>query len=80
MSPAHVLASRECEIPPEAPDGVITDFTVSAYKPGTVSVWINGFRRVASLDTGFDELPPTTIRMKEPPFAGDTVEVQFEPA
>lgn len=79
----HVMIKGlpECETPPETPDGVITDFTTTvAYKPGTVSVWINGMRLQADLDTGFTESPPQTVSMKEPPLTGDTIAVQFEPA
>jgi hypothetical protein len=34
----------------------------------------------ADLDTGFTEFDSTTVRMKEAPLAGDTIELQFEPA
>ncbi len=61
------------------PDGVTTDFSTSqAYKSGTVSVWVNGQRRVASLDNGFTEAGGTTITLKEVPLSGDTLQAEYE--
>ena len=69
------------EVPPETPDGIITDFTTTVpYKPGTISVWINGQRKLASLDDGFTEAPPTTVSMKIPLLTDDTVMLEFEAA
>lgn len=64
------------------PDGVVTAFATSQpYKPGTVSLWLNGVRKVAAWDDGFDENEDgTTIDLKEPPLAGDSVVAEYEPA
>ena len=80
MAPAQILRNLpEIEVPPETPNGVITDFTVTKiYVPGTVSVWLNGMRLQADLETGFIEIPPQTVRMKEAPVLDDTIEVQYE--
>lgn len=62
------------------PNGVNTDFQTSvAYKSGTVSVWLNGIRLVDELDTGFLELGGNTIRMKEAPLTGDSIQAMYEP-
>lgn len=62
------------------PDGVNTDFQTSVtYKSGTVSVWLNGIRLVAELNTGFLELGGNTIRMKEAPLPGDSIQAMYEP-
>lgn len=69
------------ETPAEIPDGIRTDFSTSTdFVPGTVSVWINGVRKVATLDDGFEEIPPSVVRLKEPPVDGDVVAVRYEQA
>ncbi len=61
------------------PDGVIVDFQTSQpYRAGSVSVWVNGFRLDPNWDTGFDELGGSTIRMKEAPLQGDSLQAQYE--
>lgn len=63
------------------PDGVTTDFSCSQpYVPDSVSVWVNGRRKVDFLDDGFLELGGTTIRLKIAPLTGDTVQAQFDVA
>lgn len=69
------------ERPSPEPDGLRTDFDVSQpYKPGTVSVWLNGLRLVADWDDGFEELGGTTIRLKEAPLLWDSLQAQYEVA
>ncbi len=64
-----------------APDGARVDFELpEAYKPGTVSVWRNGLKKDPALDDGYLELPPTTVRMKQPPLSGDTLWGEYERA
>ena len=80
MAPVKMQSLPETVTPPEIPDGIVTDFTTpSNYVPGTVSVYLNGQRKLASLDDGFIEIAPATVRMKEPPLTGDTIAIQFEP-
>ena len=69
------------EIPTPDPDGVTTDFSTSQpYRSGSVSVWLNGMRLIAEWDDGFVELGGTVIQMKEAPYTGDSLTVQFEAA
>lgn len=76
----QVLKGVEFEDPLEIPDGVITDFTITQYyRPNTVSVWLNGLRLLADWDDGFIELGNKQIRMKEAPFEGDSITIEFEP-
>ena len=64
-----------------SPDGVTLDFQTSqAYKSGTVSVWVNGLRKIQDWDDGFEELGGTTIRMKEAPLTGDSLHAMYEVA
>jgi len=64
-----------------APDGVIVDFqTLLDYKPGTVSVWLNGIKLIDIWDDGFEELGGKTIRMKDAPWVGDSLQAEYEPA
>jgi len=56
------------------PDGVITDFSTSqAYSPGSLSIWKNGHKVDPSVDNGFLEIGPTSVRMKAPPLLGDRI-------
>lgn len=69
---------KETLIP--APDGVRVEFQTSRnYKPKSVSVWLNGMRLAPSLETGFLESGGSTITMKEAPWAGDSLQVQYDP-
>jgi hypothetical protein len=69
------------EAPTPAPDGVETTFQTSQnYKSGTVAVWKNGIRKVASWDDGWVELGGNQIAMKEAPLTGDSLEVRYDPA
>ena len=66
------------EIPTPPPDGVTTVFKVSqTYQANSLSVWLNGVRLVARLDDGYAELIEGSFRMKEPPLAGDTLQVKY---
>lgn len=77
MVPAK-LEQTTIEIPPEAPDGINTDFTtLYPFTPGTVSVYYNGILLQADLETGYLEVPPTTVRMKEAPIVGDTLAIRY---
>lgn len=63
------------------PDGANTVFsTTSPYKAGTVSVWMNGLRKIEAWDNGFVELGGTDIQMNEAPLVGDSLQAQYEPA
>lgn len=63
-----------------APDGVRTDFFTSRpYRVQTVSVWLNGLRKIRSFDDGWEEPGGTTVRMKEPPPTGSTLEARYDP-
>jgi len=63
------------------PNGVEVDFQTSQpYKSGTVSVWLNGLRKIQDWDDGFDELGGTTIRMREAPLTGDSLQAMYEAA
>jgi hypothetical protein len=62
-----------------APDGANRIFWTSyEYFSGTVSIWRNGVRIVASWDTGYEELGSRQIRMREAPLAGDSLSAQYE--
>lgn len=64
-----------------APDGVITDFQTSVpYQDGTVSVWVNGMRRIASWDDGYTLPGSGVISLKEAPQEGDSVVAEYERA
>lgn len=66
-----------------APDGIETDFQTSVpFKSGTVSIWINGMRRLKHWDDGFDEVDAEAgiIRMKEAPEVDDSVQAEYDPA
>ena len=81
MAHAILTSLPDRETPTPAADGVTTDFLVSKdFTPGTVSVWHNGIRLQADLDTGYSESLPRTVSMKEPPLTGDTLAVEFVPA
>lgn len=61
------------------PDGVNQVFwTTYDYVSGTVSVWRNGVRVVASWDTGYEELGGRQVRFREAPGAGDSLSAQYE--
>lgn len=61
------------------PNGVLVDFETSiAYKANTVSVWQNGIRLIDYWDDGFTEMGGTTIRFREAPLTGDTLQVGYE--
>lgn len=79
MTVVILKAGQKIEIPPEVPNGITTDFTtIYPFTPGTVSVWYNGILLRADLETGFSEVPPTTIRFNEAPIEGDTVMIRYE--
>ncbi len=62
------------------PDGAVTDFTTAQrFHPGTVSIWVNGLRRLAAWDDGFTEIDDQTIRLKEAPLTGDSVQAEYQP-
>lgn len=64
-----------------SPDGTTVDFQTSQpYAAGTVSVYINGLRKIASWCDGFEELGGSTIRLMEPPLLGDSVQARYDPA
>lgn len=64
-----------------APDGVTTDFSVTAaYNPRSVSVWHNGIKLEPDLDDGFTELGGSTFRMKIAPLTEDTIQAEYDPA
>jgi hypothetical protein len=63
-----------------SPDGAQVMFSTSKeYVPGTVSVWINGLRKIQDWDDGFDELGGKDIEMREAPQAGDSIQARYEP-
>jgi hypothetical protein len=63
------------------PGGGVTVFEVSQpYRPGTLAVYVNGQRKIGSLDDGFTEIPPKLFHTKETLSSGDTLEVEYEPA
>jgi hypothetical protein len=67
-----------CPLTP-APDGVTQIFWTSVeYISGTVSVWRNGVRLVASWDTGYEELGNRQVRFREAPLIGDSLTAKFE--
>jgi hypothetical protein len=54
-------------------------FTVTYdYNPDKVQVFHNGRLKIQNLDDGYDLYPPRSVRMREPPETGDTVEVQYQ--
>lgn len=78
---AQVLRdSTKKDLTPD-PNGVTTTFsTPTAYKPGTVSVWVNGIRKIRDWDNGFSEAGSPNVTMTEAPLAGDSLQAQYEPA
>jgi len=63
------------------PDGIRTDFYTSRpYVARSVSVWLNGLRLDPQADDAFLEVGGNTIRMKEAPWAGDSLQVQYDAA
>lgn len=71
------------EIAGDSLQGVINGanriFTVTYdYNPDKVQVFLNGRLKVATLDDGYDLYPPRSVRMREPPLDGDTVEIQYQ--
>jgi hypothetical protein len=67
----------------ESLQGVIDDvnrtYVVSYdYAETTVNVYVNGRLKVASLDDGFDLVPPRTVVMKEALLVGDTLEIEYQ--
>lgn len=62
------------------PDGVNTQFyTSQKYERGTVSLWVNGIRKIKDWDDGFDDPGDTLIIMKEAPLLGDSLQGRYEP-
>lgn len=64
-----------------APDGFTVLFHASvSYAPGTTTLWVNGIRKIANLDDGYIEVPPTAVRLTEAPWIGDTLQIRYTPA
>lgn len=62
-----------------SPDGVVTSFFTSVvYRPGTVSVWLNGIKLIKGWDDGFMENGGREIVMNEAPLFGDSLQVEYE--
>lgn len=60
-------------------NGVNRVFVVTYdYNPDKIQVFHNGRLKVQSLDDGYDLMLPRSVRMREPPQAGDTVEIQYQ--
>lgn len=60
------------------PDGVTTTFyTTQPFLPNSVSVWVNGMRRIKAWDDGFFEVPPNQVELKEAPLEGDSVQAEY---
>jgi len=73
----HITRDPEKQTLTPAPDGVTTDFDFGfVYVPGSTSIWINGRRKIAAWDDGWTELGGSTVRLKEAPLSGDTVQGQ----
>lgn len=71
------------EIAGDSLQGVINGsnriFTVTYdYNPAKVQVFHNGRLKIQSLDDGYDLYLPRSVRMREPPQVGDTLEVQYQ--
>ena len=63
------------------PDGVRTAFFIpEAYKPNTVSVWVNGLRIIPEDADGFTLPGGAEIQMKIAPAPGDSLQAMFEAA
>ena len=61
------------------PDGVQTTFQTSQpYRSGTLSIWVNGMRKIAQWDDGFVELGGSAIVMKEAPLTNDSVQARYD--
>ena len=85
MAEVRPLQQPVKEVPTPAPDGMTTlFFTSRSYQYDTLSVWVNGLRKVAEWDDGFLEVTSAGVGnsflMKEPPLEGDSLQVQYEPA
>lgn len=62
-------------------DGLNTVFQVSApYVAGSVEVFLNGQAKRKDYDDGWLELGSNKIKMKQPPEAGDVIQVFYRPA
>jgi hypothetical protein len=74
-----VVDNPEKEMLTPDPDGVTTSFhTSKPYKPGSVSVWLNGIKILSEFEDGFTEAGGTEILMKEAPWVGDSLQAEFE--
>lgn len=63
------------------PDGARVEFYTSVdYKPGSLSVWLNGLRLDPYWETGFLEGGGNIVTMKEAPMAGDSLQAQYDAA
>lgn len=69
------------EILTPEPDGIAVDFNTSqAYKPGAISIWINGIKKIKDWDDGFLELNSNTIRTKSVLLPGDSIQAEYQAA
>jgi hypothetical protein len=61
-------------------DGIRVVFSTSRpYRAGTVSLWVNGRRKIQTWDDGFVELGGTDIQLNEAPWLGDSLQARYEP-
>lgn len=64
-------------------NGVNTTFSTSEpYESGRTRVWRNGVLQMSepAYVDGWDEVPPTTIVMREAPLTGDALQIHYYPA
>jgi hypothetical protein len=77
--PVQLLHNQVIELLDPLPDGVVQEFSTSRnFKPGTVSVWLNGMRLIQEYEDGFLEIGNRYIRLKEIPRPGDCLQAQYE--
>ena len=63
-----------------SPDGIETEFyTSQLYMDNSVSVWINGVKKIRDWDDGFEETGSSEITMNEAPLTGDSIQAEYDP-
>lgn len=63
------------------PDGTrLIFFTQQLYKLDTVSIWVNGIRKIKSWEDGYAEAGAGTVVFTEAPKPGDSIQAQYDPA
>ena len=77
---ADIHESQLVDLIPQVADGVITDFeTPTAYKAGTIRVFVNGVEYAPNDDArGWIELTQFTVRMDTAPRDGDVMAAFYQ--